>query len=120
MISRCALLIGGADSNDVGSLLIENGFQVETAVSTSDLAKAAMELQFLLVFVYLDMPEMLDCVKRLRRTSKNRKTPLIGLIRDQEKDSYDEIACLKAGINDYLTLPVVPERFALVLRRWIA
>lgn len=113
------LVIGVCDPNDVGSVLFAHGLCVQTAASTREVAQVARETPFAMVFMYLDTPEMLGYVKRLRETAKNRRTPLVGLMDANHKEKYDEIDCLRAGIFDYLTLPLVPNDLDLVLRRWI-
>ncbi len=114
------LLIGSKLDGDLSTFLENSGYTVEKACSSSEVAKHATDTKFNLVFVHLDFPNeaILAYLEDLRRTSKNRATPLIGII-GTDGGELDEVTCLKARIFDYVNLPVVPDKIQQTLRRWI-
>ncbi|GBC61041.1 hypothetical protein DENIS_2001 [Desulfonema ishimotonii] len=84
----------------------DNGKEAVDVVGKSDVD---------LVFMDIQMPEMdgYEAARRIRRLpSKARNVPIIAMTGDRER-------CLNAGMNDYLTKPVVPEHLFATLIKWL-
>lgn len=71
------------------------------------------------VLMDMQMPVMdgLEATRRIRKLSKNNQIPVIALtanafVEDREK-------CLGAGMDDFLTKPIEPEKLFVTLLRWL-
>jgi signal transduction histidine kinase/DNA-binding response OmpR family regulator len=73
-----------------------------------------------LVFMDCRMPNMdgYQATEEMRRLEgKERHTPIIAMTAQAMKG--DRERCLAAGMDDYISKPVDPERILMVLRRWL-
>ena len=73
-----------------------------------------------LVLMDVQMPEMdgLEATQAIRRLSANKTLPIIAMTANafnEEKES-----CLKAGMNDFLSKPVVPDFLYSTILRWLS
>ncbi len=75
-----------------------------------------------LIFMDVQMPEMdgLEATKKIRALEKERDTriPIIALTARSFKDELER--CLAAGMDGFLTKPVVPEKVKAVLMKYFA
>ncbi|HRE58199.1 MAG TPA: response regulator, partial [Candidatus Kapabacteria bacterium] len=72
-----------------------------------------------LIFMDIQMPEMngYDATRAIRQTAKGAKIPIIALTAGVVKGEREK--CLDAGMNDYITKPVVQQTIADTLARWL-
>jgi signal transduction histidine kinase/CheY-like chemotaxis protein/HPt (histidine-containing phosphotransfer) domain-containing protein len=102
-------------------MLTHAGYRVTVAGDgTSALAILASET-FDLVLMDWQMPDMdgLDVTRRLRHGAAGRAgevVPIVALTANAFAE--DRAICLTAGMNDYLTKPVVAEMLYTVVERW--
>ncbi len=98
-------------------LMLEKlGYQVALANNGLEALAAAEQAQFQLVFMDCQMPEMdgLEATRQLR--ASGYVVPIVALTANAF-DS-DREACLAAGMNDFLTKPVMPDKLKQVLAAW--
>lgn len=115
-ITKAPVLHVGKLCIDIGisKILIDSGFQIVTAESTSEVVRHLEKTHFCLVLLELDLSleDLLLCVKKLR-SSFNKKTPVVGLLRG-DRENYDEKSCLQVGLHDYIKMPTDAPRFTQV------
>jgi CheY-like chemotaxis protein len=84
---------------------------------------ALLELEknpFTAVIMDIKLPQMdgLECARQIRKIEGrgNHGVPIIAVTARVGSD--DRMACLKAGMNDYISKPFEPEELRRVLLRW--
>ena len=98
-------------------LLEQAGATVEVAGNGEE-ALAAMEgTRFDCVLMDVQMPVMdgLEATRRIRRDPRLQDTLLVAMTANAGVD--DRARCLAAGMNEFLTKPVVPELLAATIAR---
>lgn len=99
------------DSFDFDAHLVSSGDEAIKAIECTVYAAIVMDVQ---------MPNMdgFECTKKIREVEKSlkRHTPIIACTAHASSD--DRLACLKAGMDDYISKPFQPEAFRQVLLRW--
>jgi CheY-like chemotaxis protein len=103
------------------ALLIQMGHKVDIAINGQEAIKALEATSYDLVFMDVQMPEMdgLEATRIIRdKTSsvRNHLIPIIAMTASAMKG--DREICLEAGMNDYITKPISPERVSQSLERW--
>ncbi len=90
-------------------MLKSAGFFTQDAENGFDALEKAMNSDFDLMIVDINMPKMdgYEFCKEVRRTDKYKNTPL--LIVSTESEAEDKMKGFKAGANLYLIKPVKPE-----------
>jgi len=106
----------------VASILAQAGFSVEVAGDGYTALQTFGEMRFDLVLMDWQMPDMdgLEVTRRLRAGAagvRGRTTPIVALTANAFAE--DRVACLEAGMNDFLTKPVVAEALVRTVNRWI-
>lgn len=100
--------------------LSELGYTVDTAPDGHTALKLLSQTVYDLIFMDIGLPDIsgLEVTAEIRKRETGiRHTPIIGLtIYAQESD---EKTGLKAGMDEYLVKPVLPERLKEVLERWV-
>jgi CheY-like chemotaxis protein len=66
----------------------------------------------------VQMPEMdgFETTGRIRQTARHGALPILAMTANAMEQ--DRLACLEAGMNDFITKPVEPETLLELLRRW--
>jgi two-component system, sensor histidine kinase and response regulator len=113
------------DDNDINlqvarEILEDLGLQVTMVNSGQEAVLLVNESQpFYAIFMDLHMPDMdgFEATKLIRTNSKNSTLPIIALtahamVGDREK-------CLLAGMNDYVSKPIVLNELYKCLNRWV-
>ena len=90
-------------------ILKSAGFQTEDAENGFDALEKALNTDFDLMIVDINMPKMdgFTFCKEIRTNEKYKETPL--LIISTESEAGDKMKGFKAGANLYLIKPVKPE-----------
>lgn len=75
---------------------------------------------YALILMDIQMPRMdgVTATKLIRQLESDKKTPIIAMTANAF--SEDEVRCLEAGMNDFVSKPVAPDRLYGVLLRWLA
>jgi len=103
-----------------GALLAKLACRVDVAATGKEALEMVASLPYDLVFMDCEMPEMdgYEATRRIRaRESKSARLPIIAMTAhalpgDREK-------CLSAGMDDYLTKPILPVDLERALGSWV-
>jgi CheY-like chemotaxis protein len=95
------------------------GFIGEAVANGSEAVESASKLSYHLIFMDISMPILdgLEATKRIRileRQKQQRPTPIVALT-----GICDRTSCLHAGMDDFLTKPVLKRTIKEVLERWL-
>ena len=106
----------------VASMLTQAGFSVEVANDGHSALQAVGAMRFDLVLMDWQMPDMdgLEVTRLLRAGAAGghgQTTPIVALTANAFAE--DRAACLAAGMNDFLTKPVLADRLVRTVNRWI-
>ncbi|TYT73519.1 response regulator [Desulfobotulus mexicanus] len=105
-------------------MLKKMGLKVHVAANGLEVLEALRTIPYDLILMDVQMPQMdgLEATKQIRKMEaekSNLLSPLPILAMTAGAMSQDQAICLQAGMNDYITKPVNPERLALVLKKWL-
>lgn len=120
--SGCHVLVveDNPTNQRVAQLFLERlGCNVTIAGNGQEALDACAAQDFELIFMDLQMPVMdgLTTARRLRaREAGKRRTPVIALTANARKLDLEE--CVAAGMDDFVTKPIEPERLKAVLEQY--
>ncbi|MBI5258256.1 MAG: CHASE2 domain-containing protein [Burkholderiales bacterium] len=105
----------------VGAMLGQAGFQVEVAADGQQALRRCAEQAFDVLLMDWQMPDMdgIEVTRRLRAGEAGpagRRVPVVALTANAFAE--DRAACLAAGMNDFLSKPVVADDLIAVVSRW--
>jgi len=116
-----ALLVEDNELNmEVAKGLLENfGIHVVTAMNGEQALNRLMSAKFDLILMDMHMPVMdgLEATRLIRENSSYRDLPIIAMTAAAMEQ--DRILCLEAGMNDYITKPIVLDQLVNVLLKAI-
>ena len=112
------------DDNEVNlqiatELLHGQGFEVDTAQDGRQALELVRRQPYDLVLMDMQMPVMdgLSATRAIRQRPEGARLPIVAMTANaMEKDRRD---CLQAGMNDFLTKPIDPQRLASVVQAWV-
>ncbi|CAK0772645.1 two-component system, sensor histidine kinase [Gammaproteobacteria bacterium] len=102
------------------TLLSRLGYDVDLAENGSEAVTAASKVQYDLILMDMQMPEMdgLEATRQIRsRAGLNARVPIIALTANAMPS--DQEACREAGMDDFLSKPFKRENLVTCLARWI-
>ncbi len=102
------------------SLLEDLGIQADVAEDGLQALNLARQTAYALILMDMQMPNMngVESARCIRADSLCRNTPILAMTANAFDD--DRKACLAAGMNDFLSKPVEPERLFETLLRWLS
>ena len=113
---RVLLVEDNLISQQLGRMLLaQRGIEVTVAADGAAALKALREASFDLVLMDIQMPGMTgyEVTETLRRNLRLNTLPVIAMTAHATEDVRQ--ACLAAGMNDFVTKPIEPERlYALI------
>ncbi len=101
-------------------LLEAKGYTVEVARNGSEAVAAARRGGFDLILMDMQMPVLdgLAATRQIRSQAEpGRRVPIIAMTANAMKE--DQLRCLEAGMDDYISKPIEPERLDQLVRRWL-
>ncbi len=103
----------------VGGLLQSLGIEVTLAGGGRAAIEAVATVDFDLVLMDVQMPDMdgLQTTRLLRSELLKDDLPIVALTAHAMRDDRDR--CLAAGMNDHLTKPIDPNRLSETLGKWL-
>jgi len=110
----------------IGKIFKKLGCYIEVADNGIEAYETFLSNKYDIVFMDVDLPLMdgFSVAKKIRDFEKNKKSegdykrvPIICLTSHREKGFYEE--CIKNGMDDYMTKPVLKEKLIEILNKWI-
>ena len=121
-IDSARLLV--AEDNAVNQMVAEGmlenlGYRCDIVVNGREALDALARNEYAAVLMDLHMPEMdgYEASRQIRRLHTTRHIPIIAMTASVMKS--DRLACIDAGMDDYLSKPVGVEELDKVLKRWV-
>ncbi len=103
------------------ALLSKTGAQIDEATNGKEAIVMSSISRYDLIFMDCRMPEIdgYEATQAIRNHtgSQNKHTPIIALTANDMEGDREK--CINAGMNDYLTKPILPESLSNVLVTWI-
>jgi two-component system sensor histidine kinase/response regulator len=113
-----------AEDNEINQqvavgILSQEGFFVDIAANGVVALRMINEKQYDVVFMDLQMPEMdgFEATKAVRDHSDHVDLPIVAMTADAMAGVRERV--IEAGMNDYVTKPIVPEELWQVLVKWV-
>ncbi len=102
------------------TLLTGLGAEVEIANDGREAIDLINGLQFNAVLMDLQMPEIdgYEATSTIRKTHSEKALPIIAMTAHATQD--DRNRCLNAGMNDYISKPIDPDKLYSTLRKWVS
>lgn len=120
----CPVNILLAEDNDINRLLAGKlferlGYQVLTVANGKEAFDRLRQEQFDLVFMDVQMPEWdgLEATRQIRQTELAGQQPVI-IAMTAFAGQDDKEACREAGMDDYISKPIMLEEIEAMIRKW--
>lgn len=107
-------------NQEVASMLIEDiNWTIDVANNGQEALALAQQNHYDLILMDMQMPVMggLEATRQIRAIEKLRAIPIIAMTANAFIE--DRNACLDAGMNDFVTKPVMPELLYETMHRWL-
>jgi len=124
-LAACHILL--AEDNQINRILTENlvrrlGCTIDSVMNGREAIESLEQKDYSLVLMDCQMPELggIEATEIIRNSAspvRNRAIPIIALTANVCPGARD--ACLAAGMNDYLTKPIVVDQLKTTLERWL-
>jgi CheY-like chemotaxis protein/HPt (histidine-containing phosphotransfer) domain-containing protein len=104
------------------AILNKLGYHADLVANGVEAIQALRKGDYDMVLMDCEMPEMdgyeaTRCIRELGTGTRHPQIPIIALTADAIPGDRDK--CLQAGMNDYLSKPVEPQKLAEALAQWI-
>jgi CheY-like chemotaxis protein len=107
-------------NREVELIMLEDiGWTIDTAEDGQQALDMAAVNDYQLILMDMQMPVMngLEATRAIRKLPNRQAVPILAMTANAFAE--DRQACLEAGMNDFLTKPVVPEKLFEVLLKWL-
>jgi PAS domain S-box-containing protein len=119
-MQRVLLVEDHPTNREVGRAILEAlGLAVTTACDGREAVERVAEEAFDLVLMDMQMPVLdgLSATLEIRRLPGRESLPIVAMTANVFEE--DRQACLSAGMDDFLTKPIEPDRLQATLDRWL-
>ncbi len=101
-------------------LLDESGIVIDQAKNGVEAVELAKTREYGLILMDMQMPVMsgIDATLEIRGIPGLESLPILALTANASKEAEGQ--CLAAGMDDYLTKPVMPDRLYAAVVKWLA
>ena len=95
------------------------GWQIDVANHGQEAVELATTHAYDLILMDMQMPVMdgVDATALIRRLPHQQRVPILAMTANAFDE--DRKACLDAGMNDFITKPVMPEKLFEILLKWL-
>jgi hypothetical protein len=107
-------------NQEVARIMLEDvGLAVECAEDGEEAVAMAGRNGYALILMDMQMPKMdgLEATRQIRKLAGGHDMPILAMTGNAF--SGDKQRCLEAGMNDFLTKPVMPEILYSMLLKWL-
>ncbi len=108
-------------TQEISRLLLEDAkLAVEVAEDGQQAVELARRKRYALILMDMQMPVLngIEATQAIRADSLNIATPILAMTANAYNE--DRQRCMDAGMNDYITKPVHPEKLYEMLLAWLA
>ncbi len=117
---RILLVDDEAINREITHLLLEDvGQIVDTAEDGVQAVTQAGQFDYDLILMDMQMPRMdgIEATRQIRQGKHNRHTPILAFTANAFVD--DKVRCYEAGMQDFITKPVLPRVLFQALQKWL-
>ncbi len=107
-------------NREIAQLILEDaGLRVDLAEDGVQAVDRATRDEYALIVMDMQMPELngLDATRAIRQLPGRDRVPIIAMTANAFAE--DRAHCMEAGMNDFVTKPVMPEQFYEVILKWL-
>ena len=118
--ARLLLAEDDAINREVELVLLEDiGWRIDIAEDGQQALDLAAVNDYQLILMDMQMPVMngLEATRAIRKLPSRQEVPIVAMTANAFQE--DREACLEAGMNDFLSKPVAPEKLFEVLLKWL-
>ncbi len=118
--SRVLLAEDNAINREVAVAILQDvGLEVDTAADGAEAVALVERNAYRLVLMDMQMPTLdgLDATRQIRKLPAATTLPIIAMTANAFHE--DRLRCLDAGMNDFISKPVLPEALYGILLRWL-
>jgi two-component system sensor histidine kinase/response regulator len=100
-------------------ILGDIGWQVDIAENGQKAVERVTATAYDLILMDMQMPVLggVDATKIIRQLPQRQRVPILAMTANAFDE--DRKACYAAGMNDFITKPVVPEKLYEMLLKWL-
>ena len=107
-------------NREIAQMLLEDvGLRVDLAENGQEAVAKAGSEAYAVILMDMQMPvqDGLVATQQIRQQPSHQKTPILALTANAFAENKDQ--CFAAGMNDFITKPVVPETLYQTLLKWL-